>query len=214
MKARKFETLRVFLSPIAARLQYARKAAKWRKRNPHNSTTVSEWCPIDKVTVGQHSYGRLNVHWYGQEEERVRIGHYCSIAGEVHFVMGGEHDYRRTSTFPFREKVFGEGLDGICKGPIVVGDDVWIGFGAIILSGVTIGQGSVIAAGSIVTKDVPPYSVWIGSGVRKQRFPAEIVEKLKQIDYAAVTPERYKKYLDTPVTAENVDGIVSWLTGR
>ena len=214
MKARRFETLRVFLSPIAGRLRYARKAAAWRRRNPHNSTTVSEWCPIDKVTVGRESYGKLNVHWYGQEEESLTIGHYCSIAGEVHFILGGEHDYRRASTFPFREKIYREGVDGICRGPITVGDDVWIGFGAIVLSGVTIGQGSVIAAGSVVTKDVPPYSVWIGTGVRKQRFAPEIVEKLKTVDYAAVTPERCRKYAETAVTAENVDEIVAWLTGR
>lgn len=212
MKVRKFETLRVFISPIIARFQYARKSAKWRGLNPHNNTTVSEWCPVDKVKVGNYTYGRLNVHWYGQEEERLEIGHYCSIAGEVHFIMGGEHDYKRTSTYPFSEKIFHEGLDGICRGPIIVGDDVWIGFGAIILSGVTIGQGSVIAAGSIVTKDVPPYSVWIGNSVLKQRFSKEIIGQLENIDYSSVTPERYRRYMDIEVTESNVTEIVRDLT--
>lgn len=214
MKIRRFETLRVFLSPIWARFQYAKKTAKWRKLNAHNSTTVSEWCPIDKVKVGNYTYGMLNVHWYGQDEERIEIGSYCSIAGEVHFVMGGEHNYRRTSTFPFAEKIFMEGLDGICRGPIIVGDDVWIGFGTIILSGVTIGQGSVIAAGSVVTKDVPPYSVWIGSSVRKKRFSDEIISELMKINYSKVDPDDYRQYMEREVTDNNVREIVSGLVER
>ncbi|MCR5419377.1 MAG: CatB-related O-acetyltransferase, partial [Lachnospiraceae bacterium] len=140
------------------------------------------------------------------------IGDYCSIAGEVHFVMGGEHNYKHTSTYPFAEKVFYEKTDGICRGPIVVKDDVWIGFGVIILSGVTIGQGSVIAAGSIVTKDVPPYSVWIGNCVKKKRFSEKIIEELLRIDYTKVEPEGYRAFTDEELTDENVRNIVEELT--
>ena len=208
MKARKFETLRVFVSPLFGRLQYAKKAAKWRRKNEHNLTTVSEWCPIDKVTVGKYTYGKINAHWYGSEEESLQIGHYCSIAGEVHFIMGGEHDYTRLSTYPFMEKVFHEAVDGICRGPITVEDDVWIGFGVIILSGVTIGQGSVIAAGSIVTKDVPPYSVWIGNSVRKKRFSDKIINELVKIDYSRIEPEFYRQYIKQDITEENACEIV------
>lgn len=212
MKARRFETLRIFISPVVARFLYARKSAKWRKLNSHNETTVSVWCPIDKVKVGKYTYGKLNVHWYGLEEERLDIGHYCSIADEVHFIMGGEHDYKRTSTYPFSEKIFHEKRDGISRGPIIVKDDVWIGFGTIILSGVTIGQGSVIAAGSIVTKDVPPYSLWIGNSVRKQRFSKKIIEQLEKIDYSVVEPEKYRKYISTEVNEINLHEIVNSLT--
>lgn len=212
MKARKFEAIRIFISPIVARFQYARKAAKWRRNNQNNSTTVSEWCPIEKVKVGNYTYGRLNVHWYGQEEEYIEIGNYCSIAGEVHFVMGGEHDYKRLSTFPFSEKIYHNGLDGICKGPIIVRDDVWIGFGSIILSGVTIGQGSVIAAGSIVTKNVPPYSVWIGNRVQKKRFSEEIIQYLERMDFSKLDPEKYKEYVSVIINEDNVEEIINHLT--
>ncbi len=212
MKVRKFEVIRVFLSPIVGRIKYARKSTKWRKLNEHNFTTVSEWAPIDRITVGRYTYGKINAHWYGQEWERIQIGDYCSIAGEVHFVMGGEHNYKYTSTYPFAEKIYHEKIDGICRGPIVIKDDVWIGFGVIILSGVTIGQGCVIAAGSIVTKDVPPYSVWIGNRVKKKRFSEEIIEELLKIDYTKIEPEGYRTFTDEELTDENVRNIVEELT--
>ncbi|MBE5959640.1 MAG: CatB-related O-acetyltransferase [Lachnospiraceae bacterium] len=211
MKKRAFETLHVFFSPIVARYNYARKVSRWRKMNAHNSTIISEWCPIDKVTVGKHTYGKINAHWYGQSDERIEIGNYCSIAGEVHFVMGGEHDYKRISTFPFSEKVFHDGIDGICKGPIIIEDDVWIGFGVIILSGVRIGKGSVIAAGSIVTKDVPPYSIWIGNSVKKKRFSDAIISELSKIDYSSLACDKYKLFIDTRITEENVGLVVEKL---
>ena len=211
MKARRFETLRVFISPVLTRFNYARKSSKWRKQNEHNSTTVSEWCPISKVKVGKHTYGHLNVHWYGTESERLDIGNYCSIAGEVHFILGGEHDYNHLSTFPFSEKIYHSGFDGICRGPIVVKDDVWIGFGAVILSGITIGQGCVIAAGSVVTKDVPPYSIWIGNKVIKKRFDDVIIRELMKIDYSSVEPDQYRNFADTYIDKENVYEIVRTL---
>ncbi len=179
--------------------------------NSHNYTTVSEWCPIDKITVGNYTYGKINAHWYGKDEECLKIGNYCSIAGEVHFVMGGEHDYKKTSTYPFAEKIFHEDIDGICKGAIVIEDDVWIGFGAIILSGVKIGQGAVVAAGSIVTKDVPPYSIWIGNSVKKKRFSDEIIRELEKIDFSKVEPEQYRRVLKENVNDNNVKDIAQHL---
>lgn len=209
--SRRFEFLHTFLSPVKARAYYARKTATWRKRNPHNTTTVSMDAPIDVITVGNYTYGELNVHWYGSPHERLEIGNYCSIAGNVHFILGGEHDYHKVSTYPVSEKIFGERTDGICKGPVVIDDDVWIGFGAIILSGVHIGQGSVIAAGSIVTKDVPPYAIWIGNGVKKYRFSKEIINRLCSVDYSKVSPEAYKKCCDIDVSETNIDAVISAL---
>ena len=70
------------------------------------------------------------------------------------------------------------------KGPIIVEDDVWIGFGSIILSGVRIGKGSVIGAGSVVSKDVPPYSIYAGNKVIRPRFKdEEVVDYLHSLDY-------------------------------
>lgn len=71
-----------------------------------------------------------------------------------------DHNLKSVSTFPFKRRIFYENLwEGQGKGDIIVKDDVWIGTGAKIMSGVTIGQGSVIAAGAVVTKSIPPYVV-------------------------------------------------------
>lgn len=69
---------------------------------------------------------------------------------------------------------------------IVVEDDVWIGYDALILPGVTIGRGSIIGARSVVTKDIPPYSVYAGTRIVKSRFSDKIIEKLMRIDYSKV----------------------------
>ena len=79
------------------------------------------------------------------------------------------------------------------KGPIIVGDDVWIGLNSIILSGVTIGQGAVIGARSVVAKDVPPYAVYVGNKVVKYRFNDDIIQKLLKFDYSKLTDEDIKE---------------------
>ena len=70
--------------------------------------------------------------------------------------------------------------DTICKGSIIIGDEVWIGYGAMIFSGVNIGKGAIIAAGSVVNQDIPPYSVAAGvpAKVIKYRFSEEIIKEL------------------------------------
>lgn len=66
---------------------------------------------------------------------------------------------------------------------IIIEDDVWIGYDALIMPGVTIGKGSVIGARAIVTKDVPPYSIYVGNKVIKKRFSEDIINKLSTIDF-------------------------------
>lgn len=92
------------------------------------------------------------------------------------------------STFPFKVKFLNYKFEALTKGPIIVKDDVWIGFGSLVLSGVTIGQGAVIAAGSVVTKDVPPYAIVGGNPahVIRYRFSNEKIESLKQIDFSDI----------------------------
>lgn len=72
-----------------------------------------------------------------------------------------------------------------CKGAIIVDDDVWIGESAIIMAGVHIGRGAVIGAGAVVTKDVPPYAVAVGTPAKivKYRFDHETIDKLLKIDF-------------------------------
>lgn len=160
-----------------------RKCEKsWRKKNAHNHTSIGRCFDVDRVSVGKCTYGILNVYLYGEEGAYLQIGSFCSIAEDVTF-MFGEHDYKNMSTFPFYAYVLKERELNYSKGPIIVGDDVWIGHGCIILSGVTIGQGAVIGAGSVVRKNVPPYAVVSGGEVVKYRFEPDVVEKLVKIHF-------------------------------
>jgi acetyltransferase-like isoleucine patch superfamily enzyme len=98
--------------------------------------------------------------WAGSS---VTIGNYCSIAPGVRFISGGEHHIEYVTTSPF-------GRPAVSRGPIIVGSDVWIGANALILSGVQIGHGAVVGAGSVVTKDVRPYEIVAGVPAKHLRF--------------------------------------------
>ena len=169
---------------------------RWEKANRHNGTEMNRVFEAGNVSVGKGTYGTLNAYTFLGDESRLRIGNYCSIAKEVHFITGGEHRMDTLSTFPYREVILHNGTDAFGKGDIVLEDDVWVGFGATILSGVTIHQGAVIAAGALVTKDVPAYAVAGGTPAKvlRYRFRPEVVEFLLTLDYAALTEEMIREY--------------------
>lgn len=156
---------------------------KWRRKNKHNSTRPTCIFPINKVTIGKGTYGRLDIETYGANNASLKIGSYCSIARDVRFLLDGEHDYTHVSMYPFKVMMGVQESEAKSKGPIVVEDDVWIGERTLILSGVTIGQGAVIAAGSVIYKDVPPYAIFGGGKIIKYRFSEEIIEELLKLDY-------------------------------
>ncbi len=96
--------------------------------------------------------------------DRLIIGKYCSIAAETKFIMnGGNHPTTWLTTYPF--PIFGQGWEAAMpaswptRGDTVVGHDVWIGYRTVIMPGVTIGDGAIVATGSVVTKDVPAYAI-------------------------------------------------------
>lgn len=170
----------------------------WRKENKHNYTKAINCFSRKRVSVGIGTYGDLCVRHFGNPQERLNIGSYCSIAPKVTFVLGGEHNYSSLTTYPIRQKLIDNENESETKGTIIVGDDVWIGYGVTVLSGVVIGQGAIIAAGSVVSKNVPPYAIYTTGKVIKYRFSSEIIEKLceidfKKLDYDAIT-QLYKKY--------------------
>lgn len=139
------------------------------------------------VRIGRASYGvRPENVWGATADAPLVVGNYCSIAITATFICQ-EHPLDLPSTYPFRTQLWsrppeprGLNADAVTRGPIVLGHDVWIGHAAIVLSGVTIGTGAVIAAGTIVTKDVPPYGVVAGNPARllKYRFSQELVQEL------------------------------------
>lgn len=166
---------------------------KWKKNNCHNFCEVQTFFDLNKVHIGNRTYGMINPHFYNDTSSQLYIGSFCSIAENVHFVWG-EHDYSKFSTYPFAFYIGKQGQSiSRAKGNIIIEDDVWIGINSIVLSGVTIHQGAVIGAGSIVTKDIPPYAIYAGGKVIKYRFSDEIIKKLLQIDYNKITDEFVKR---------------------
>lgn len=171
---------------------------KWIREHEQGNTIPMNIFPDGIVYVGKESYGELNVITFS-DKSRLFIGNFVSIAQEVRFLLDAEHYLEHVSTFPFKVKALeSEAFESFSKGDIHVEDDVWIGFSTIILSGVTIGQGAVIAAGAVVTKDVPPYAVVGGNPARiiKYRFSEEIIEELLKIDFGKLTKEMISERID------------------
>lgn len=137
------------------------------------------------VSVGRHTYDYdKRTFPMFTEGAQVAVGAFCSISPEVRVLGGGEHVRSRASTFPFNARMFDpmerNAPDSIDTGPTRIGNDVWIGFGALILSGVTVGDGAIIGAGAVVCETVPPYAVAVGNPARvtHYRFSSEMRERL------------------------------------
>ncbi len=174
---------------------------EWRKRNQHNLTKVgNRYFPMDIVTVGKDTYGTLTIQsLYITPAEKLTIGNYVSIAPDVTFLLGVNHQTQTVTTFPFySKKISRSSIDAISKGPIIVEDEVWIGTGAMIFSGVRIGKGAIIASGAIVTKDVPPYAIVGGNPAKliRYRFSEEIIKILMPIYFINVSDEWIKNNID------------------
>lgn len=189
--------------------------SEWRKKNPHNSTGAENGFDIARVSVGNGTYGGIYALTHGTSSN-LKIGDYCSIAPNVCFVLSSEHPHNTLSTYPFRVKIMNAHSDASSKGDIIIDDDVWIAYGAIILSGVHIGQGAIIAAGAVVSNDVPPYAIVGGvpAKVIKYRFPHEIIEKLMRFDFSQIHAEDIKQNIDllyTPLSIDNIDIIIDAL---
>jgi acetyltransferase-like isoleucine patch superfamily enzyme len=191
----------------------------WKFMNPHNETfLLGRGSPLN-IFAGVHSYGVINTLSWGSENESIYVGNYVSIADEVVFIMGGDHPYDGFSTFPIKVKFLGYPQEARSKGGLRILDDVWIGYGATILSGVTVGQGAVVAARTIVTKDVEPYSIVAGNPARLigYRFDEVVRNKLLSVDYFKVTRQLLEQLGESAydtVTAENVDAIVRRLSAE
>lgn len=172
----------------------------WRQNNSHNFTVALGFFSINKVKVGNYTYGDLEIISYGEENEGLEIGNYVSIANGVQFLLGGNHYYKRFTTYPFQAK-FGSPklLDTWSKGKIVVEDDVWIGTEAFIMSGVTIGKGAVVGARSVVSKNVPPYAIVAGNPAKivKYRFDEGRIKELELLDFSKITPQQILQDLNS-----------------
>ncbi|MBP3366778.1 MAG: CatB-related O-acetyltransferase [Treponema sp.] len=145
------------------------------------------------------------LYHYPVNGDRLKIGRFCSVACGAKFLFASaNHTMRSLSTYPF--PIFFEewGLDAADiadawdnRGDIVIGSDVWIGFEAVILGGVTVGDGAVIGARAVVTKDVPPYTIVGGVPAKpiRKRFSDEVISRLLKLQWWNGPEERIRKNL-------------------
>ncbi|MEA4920888.1 MAG: CatB-related O-acetyltransferase [Clostridiaceae bacterium] len=152
------------------------------------------------------------LYHYPVNHDRLIIGRFCSIACGAKFLFtSANHTMKSLSTYPF--PIFFEewGLDikNVAsawdnKGDIIVGSDVWIGYEAVILSGVHIGDGAIIGTRAVVTKDVPPYTVVGGIPAKeiKKRFDEETIQKLQQTEWWNWPVEKIRQFLPQIMNGE------------
>ncbi len=149
--------------------------------------------------IGKGTYGSPEIlSW--NEGATLRIGAFCSIAAGVKILLGGEHRVDWVTTYPFSmlwKK--GHHITGHpkTKGDVIIGNDVWIGSEAVIMSGVKIGDGAVIGIRSVVTKDVAPYAIVAGNPARliRKRFDDATIQHLLELKWWNWTNERIEEML-------------------
>ena len=163
---------------------------------------VGDFSYYDDSRGPEHFVARCVRYLFPFVGDRLIIGRFVAIAQGTQFVMNGaNHAMDGFSTYPFASFGFGAGaaIDqqaGTYKGDIVVGNDVWIGREAVILPGVTIGDGAIVGARAVVSRDVPAYSVVAGNPARivKRRFDEATIKALLMIrwwDWPAETITRH-----------------------
>ena len=143
--------------------------------------------------------------------DRLVIGKFCAIARGVKFVMNGaNHRMSGVTTYPFN--IFGNGWERVTptpdqlpmKGDTVVGNDVWIGYDSLIMPGVLIGDGAIIAARSVVVSDVAPYTIVGGNPAKliRERFPREVAEELQRVQWWNWDAEKITRNLEALVEGD------------
>lgn len=170
------------------------------------SIEVGEYTIYDDFVHDPRDFQRNNVlYHYPVNREKLIIGKFCSIACGAKFLFNSaNHTLQSLSTYPF--PIFFEEwelpvedipLAWDNKGDIVIGNDVWIGYEAVVLAGVTIGDGAIIGARAVVTKDVPPYTIVGGVPARviRQRFAPRTVERLMSLQWWDWPEEKLHRHI-------------------
>ncbi|TXN42681.1 CatB-related O-acetyltransferase [Methylobacterium sp. WL7] len=135
--------------------------------------------------IGDYTYGWPDVQTWG-EGFKLKMGRYCSIGPAVKILLGGDHRTDWISTYPFN--VIYPDFNWIkghphSRGNVSIGNDVWLGANCTILSGVSIGDGAVIGAHAVISKDVPPYAIAVGNPAQtiRRRFSDEQIGRLLEL---------------------------------
>lgn len=170
---------------------------------------------LDCIIVEPYTYGHCNITVMFHSEFprfRVKIGKFCSVAPNIKIFSGqGYHDSKNISTYPFGyvecDSLGGEKYcPGKTEGDVIIGNDVWIGEGTSIMSGVKIGDGAIIAASSHVIRDVDPYSIVGGNPAQiiKKRFSQKEIDRLLEIKWWDLEIEEILKYKSL-LNSQNID---------
>ena len=174
----------------------------------HEAAKINSGATIVDSTIGRYTYT-----CYDDEIVNCEIGQFCSISDDV-IIGGAEHPIDWVSTSPVFQNVKHSGpkkrfskhnFEGIAR--TVIGNDVWVGKRVIIKAGIKIGDGAVIGAGAVVTKDVPPYAVVAGvpGKVLKYRFDEETIAKLLKLKWWNLSDEELEK------RADNINNVHAFL---
>jgi virginiamycin A acetyltransferase len=156
----------------------------------HPNIIIGDYTYYDDFDTVENFQRNVRYH-FDFVGDKLIIGKFCMIASDVTFIMNGaNHLTDAVSTYPFA--IFGHGWEKAMegrhypvKGDTVIGNDVWIGYKATIISGVTIGDGAIIAANAVVTKDVAPYAIVGGNPAAeiRKRFPEDKIRRLLEVKW-------------------------------
>ncbi len=177
---------------------------------------IGDYTTYDDFEKDPRDFQRNNVLYHYPEcnHDKLIIGKFCSIACGAKFIFNAaNHTLGSLSTYPFpiyfEEWELPTDVGSIAQawdnhGDIVVGNDVWIGYEAVILSGVTIGDGAIIGTRALVTKDVPPYTIVGGTPAKpiRKRFDDETIEKLRRLSWWDWDEEKIRRSLPAIMSGE------------
>lgn len=171
--------------------------------SPFQGKLLKEQVTNPNIIVGEYSYYSGYYHGHSFDDcarylapdrddvDKLIIGRYCSIGSGAVFMMAGNQGHQASwaSTYPFvyqQDEQFADAIDGFERaGDTVIGNEVWIGSEAMIMPGVTVGDGAIIASRAVVTKNVEPYSI-VGSNPAKlirYRFSKAEIEQLLEMQW-------------------------------
>jgi virginiamycin A acetyltransferase len=168
-----------------------------------NNIFIGDYTYFDDRRYSPDKFEEYNVLYnYDFSKVKLVIGKFCAIAAETRFIMTGDHKLDAISTYPF--PIFGHGwefafnvYDLPVKGDIIVGNDVWFGYDSLVMNGVMIGNGAIIAARAVVVKDVPAYSIVAGNPAKvvKMRFDDKTIDRLQKIAWWNWNVEKINTHL-------------------
>ncbi|CAM3630424.1 type B chloramphenicol O-acetyltransferase [Parendozoicomonas haliclonae] len=195
--------------------------------SPFVGKSLQEQVTNPNIIVGEHSYYSGYYHGHSFDDcarylipdrndvDRLIIGRYCSIGSGAVFMMAGNQGHRTdwASTFPFfHQQGYPTAQDGYVRaGDTVIGNDVWIGTEAMIMPGISVGDGAIIASRAVVTRDVPPYAV-IGSNparIIKYRFNEKQIAQLLELQWWLWSNEQVQAAIPL-ICSNNIDDLYNW----